>query len=311
MPMRPDPVALFADAGARGWLHAVRVGDPSQEVALDADQQVPIASVYKLPLAVAWARLVQEGRLDPGSRVRLPPTDRTPGPTGISQWVDEVVLSQRDLVRQMLVVSDNCAADALLALVGLDAVNDTMAELGLGATVLRHGTRQSQLIVEHDTGTRSFATSMRALTDLDRDVVTDEYDPALASSSTARDMTRLLDAVWSDRAGLGPAGDLVREAMAQQVWRHRLASGFPHDDVVVAGKTGTLGTLRHEVGVVTFPGEVPVAVAVFTRSARTERQLPAVDGVVGAVARAAVHPLRRPVASLSEGPGGPVRSGVR
>lgn len=292
--MRPDPATLLADAGARGWLHAVRVGDPTDEVALDADQPVPLASVYKLPLAVTWARQVEHRLLDPSSRVRLPPGERTPGPTGISLWLDEVELSQRDLVRQMLAVSDNCAADALLALVGVDAVNDAMADLGLQNTVLRHGTRQSQLIVEHDTGTRSFATSMRALTDLDRDVRTDEYDAALASVSTARDMTLLLDATWSGRAGLGQAGDLVREAMTQQVWRHRLASGFPHDDVLVAGKTGTLGTLRHEVGVVTFPGEVPIAVAVFTRSARTERQLPTVDAAVGAVAQLVVHQLRRP-----------------
>ena len=292
--MRLDPATLLADAGARGWLHAVRVGDPTDEVALDADQPVPLASVYKLPLAVTWARQVENRLLDPSSRVRLPPGERTPGPTGISQWLDEVELSQRDLVRQMLVVSDNCAADALLTLVGVDTVNEAMADLGLEDTVLRRGTRQSQLIVEHDTGTRSFATSMRALTDLDRDVRTDEYDAALASSSTARDMTLLLDAVWSGRAGLGPAGDLVREAMTHQVWRHRLASGFPHDDVLVAGKTGTLGTLRHEVGVVTFPGEVPIAVAVFTCSARTERHLPTVDAAVGAVARIAVHQLRRP-----------------
>lgn len=293
--MSPDLAAVFADAGARGWLHAVRLGEEHAEVGLDADEPVAMASVYKLPLAVTWASLVAAGELDPAGRVVLDPEARTPGPTGISQWTDPVELSQRDLVRQMLTVSDNCAADTLLDLVGTSEVDRTMTALGLRATTVRHGTRQSQLQVQHDTGARSFATSMQALTALDRDVRTAEYDAALASCTTGRDMTTLLAALWSERTGLGEAGALVRAAMGHQVWRHRLASGFPHDDVAVAGKTGTLGTLRHEVGVVTFPGERPVAVAVFTRSARTERQLPAVDAAVGEAARRAVGVLRRPV----------------
>ncbi len=86
----------------------------------------------------------------------------------------------------------------------------------------------------------------------------------------------------------------VREAMRRQVWRHRVASGFPHDDVVVAGKTGTLGRLRHEIAVVEIPGEVPVAVSVLTRSLRPESHQPRVDTAIGVIARTAVHPLRRP-----------------
>jgi hypothetical protein len=42
----------------------------------------------------------------------------------------------------------------------------------------------------------------------------------------------------------------------------------------VAGKTGSLGALRNEVGVVHFEGEHPVAVAVFTHAARADAALP-------------------------------------
>ena len=59
--MSPDLAGVFAEAGARGWLHAVRLGDGQDEVGLDPDEPVAMASVYKLPLAVTWAGLVAAG----------------------------------------------------------------------------------------------------------------------------------------------------------------------------------------------------------------------------------------------------------
>jgi len=85
----------------------------------------------------------------------------------------------------------------------------------------------------------------------------------------------------------------VRSSMRLQAWRHRVGSGFPHDDVAVHGKTGTLGRLRHEAAVVEFPGEHPVAVAVLTKSARPEIHQPRVDATIGEIARVAVTALRR------------------
>ncbi len=81
--------------------------------------------------------------------------------------------------------------------------------------------------------------------------------------------------------------------MRKQVFRHRIATGFPL--ARVAGKTGTLGAVRNEVAVVEFPGERPVAVAVFTKSARGDLSLPIVDAAIGHAARTAVTTLRSPL----------------
>lgn len=64
------------------------------------------------------------------------------------------------------------------------------------------------------------------------------------------------------------------------------------DDVHVAGKTGSLPTLRNEVGVVEYPDGGRYAVAVFTRTAHTAATLPAADAVIGTAARTAVDALR-------------------
>lgn len=282
---------VLADAGAVGWVHARTIGGHADERGWRPDEPVPMASLYKLVVAAAWAREVTEGRLVATEPMRLRAADRVAGPTGVATMLDDVVLTARDAVRLMLTVSDNAIGDVLLAQVGHASVRCALLDAGATATVVRRGSGAAQRALERETGTSDHAASMRALADLDRDVVTSEYDPALAGATCARDMTGFLATMWGDSS---EAMSLVRSAMQQQAWRHRIGAGFPHDDVVLAAKSGTLGTLRHEVAVVQFPDEVPVAVAVLTRSVRAERHLPALDAAIGQVAREVVSPLRRP-----------------
>ena len=125
--------AVFEDAGVRGWLHAIALDDPESTIAVDADDVVPMASVYKLPLLAGFCRLVDLGEVDPRERLTLDPSTRTAGPTGLSLFADPVTLSLRDLAVSMMTVSDNASADALLDVVGLPR----LAEL---AEVLRPAT---------------------------------------------------------------------------------------------------------------------------------------------------------------------------
>ncbi len=285
--------SLFDAAGVRGWLHARPLSGAGDEVDVDADEAVAIASVYKLLLAASWAQLADHDEIDARARIVMSQGRRTPGPTGVSVLLDDVEVSARDAVRLMLTLSDNASADHVLDLVGLDQVEANIRRWGLTRTHVRHGSAASQLQVQRDTATTDALSALDALSDLDREVCTAEYDPARASTSTARDLTTLLSLMWVGDIAPGANGDVVRDAMRQQVFRHRIAAGFPHDDVLVAGKTGSLGLLRHEVGVVEFPGEIPVGVAVLTRAARPERHLPVVDHAIGEVARVAAQRLRR------------------
>lgn len=277
--------ALAADVGVELAAVARRVDGSGELVGLGVDRPVAIASLYKLPLALAW---VGSGR-DPAGRLRLSARSRLPGPTGVSALADDVEISERDAVRLMLSVSDNAAAEALLDVVGHEALDAWIAAAGATATVVRRGAEESWRRVAAEVGGRVEAAP-RSLADPDADVTTAEYDPALASVSTPRDLVAMLDRAWTL-----PAYAWVRESMGLQAWRHRIGSGFPHDDVRISGKTGSLGRLRHEVGVVEYPAEHPVAVAVLTTSVRPETHQPRVDRAIGEIARALVQPLRRPV----------------
>lgn len=284
--------AVFEDAGVRGWLHAVALDEPSSTVSVDADDVVPMASVYKLPLLAGFCRLVDLGEVDPREQVTLDPTTRTAGPTGLSLFADPVTASLRDLAVSMMTVSDNASADALLDVVGIRRLADLLESFGLQRTWVRRGTAAQLRYLQRQTGLDTADAALAVLADNDRTDPAGVYDAANASASSPQDLTLLLRRLWTGELLSPEQTAFVEATMRQQVFLHRLASGFPHDDVRVAGKTGTYGALRHEVGVVTLPGGAAFAVAVFTRAARGDFRQPRVDAAIGEAARVAVDLLR-------------------
>ncbi|MFF6910671.1 serine hydrolase [Streptomyces sp. NPDC012389] len=285
--------ALFDDAGVRGWLHVAELEHPSACVVIDPDEQVPMGSVYKVPLMTAFWRLADAGRVDPLHRLTLEAADRVPGPTGLSILRDPVTMSLRDLVVQMMSVSDNTAAHAVLRTVGADVVDGVCAELGLPHTRIHGGVVGTFDRLVAETGAGSLDAAMARVSDNDAVVPPDVYDPAYKASSTPAEIARLLRAIWTDEAASPESCSFMRAAMGTQPWTHRLASGFPYDDVTVSGKTGTFGSMRHEAGVVELADGSRYTAVVFTQAARADKKLPRADAVIGAVARVAVEELRR------------------
>lgn len=277
---------LFTDAGVTGWLHAVDI-DTGREVGYQADEARPIASVFKLPLMVELCRQADAGKLDLGERVTVRAADRVFGPTGISVMLDDVTISLRDLAYLMIAVSDNSSADVLVARVGLDSVNAMLAGFGLEKT---------RIVMNNATMYQSMADDTRhgwPYRDLDELAELRVLDPERTNRSTPREMTGLLRLIWRDEAASAGLCEWMRSVLALQVWPHRLAAGFPYDDVDVSGKTGTLPTIRNEVGVVEYPDGGRYAVAVFTRSFSPAVNQPRADAVIGTAAHMAVDHLRR------------------
>lgn len=254
----------FERAGATGHLHVADLDDDTHGVNLGADVPVAMASVFKLPLLVALFRAADAEELD--LRDRLTVHGDGAGLTGISQMHDPVEMSLRDLALAMISVSDCTAADALYDRVGQPAVAACLRLLGLESTSVDGCCRDM------------FAALERG-------------EPAPART-TPRDMTRLLTAIWTDAAASPEACAEMRRLLQLQVWPHRLASGFPSDDITVGGKTGTLPGIRNEVGVVEYPDGARYAAAVFTVTDDATATLPEVDASIGSAARICVDALR-------------------
>ena len=286
---------VFRDAGVRGWLHAVPVDAPSRrlrerEIRVGADAPVVMASVYKVVVLIAFCRAVDAGDLDPREPITVEPDRRTVGPTGLSALTDPVTMSWRDLAASMITVSDNAAADVVLDRLGARRLDAVLEDLELTGTRIHGGTAETHRSLVADTGTDDVAAAFAVLADNDAPARVRALDPAYGSATTPRDMTRLLAALWRGRTTSPEQTAFAQRLLRAQIWPHRLRAGFPTADV--AGKTGTLAAIRNEIGIVTFDGEYPVAVAVFTHAARADSAVPRADAAIAGAARRAVTVLR-------------------
>jgi beta-lactamase class A len=296
-----DHQQLFTRAACHGQL-CVQPLDGNDEVALHADQPVVSASVFKVVVALEAETQFLEGRLNARERVVAPAAQRTVGPSGLSLFQDDVELSMRDLVVQMLTVSDNAATDLLLHRVTIDAVNARAAQLGLLNTVVATDMRAMISSLAHDAGFSDWSALMAALAHAQPEVARDRVmhrllgakalNPTFATRTTPREMATLLRLIWTGRAAPWAACERVRELMGQQLVRNRIAAAFPAP-ARVAAKSGSLaGVVRNEIGVVELSGGERYVAAVFTQALRPWQAEAAVNAAIGAAVASAIELLR-------------------
>jgi beta-lactamase class A len=282
---------IFDEVGVDARVHAVDI-DTGRDIGTRQDEQVVIASVFKILLVLEFARQAVAGQLDPTERVLVRAADRLGG-WGTAGCADDVEVSLRDLAFFAMSVSDNTAADLLLRRVGPDVMALLAEELGLTRTRVIGGPRQVLESMFADLDVRDAAEFADTFSTLPAERVRGlrVFDPDHTTSSTAREITRLLTLIWRDEAGPPAACAMVRDLMARQLFWTRLPSGFP-PEVRVAGKTGTLPGLHIEAGVAEYPDGGRYAIAVFARTQRLNTRQIDVDLAMGEAAREAVEALR-------------------
>ncbi len=117
------------------------------------------ASVIKLWVMSSAYELAEQGKLDLDEKVTIREEDLVPGP-GIPNYQDDLMrgrltedmfpesgvlnylqpglsLSIRDLIRIMILISDNSAMNILTDILGMDNINDHIRGLGASKTVLK------------------------------------------------------------------------------------------------------------------------------------------------------------------------------
>ncbi|GAA1328034.1 serine hydrolase [Leucobacter albus] len=275
--------ALAAEATV--YAHAIDI-DTGTEIGVGSDEPAVTASVFKVPVLVEYVRQVAAGQLSATQRVAAKASEATLGPTGLSVFSDDADWSLRDTATSMITVSDNTATDLVMALTGVDEINTTMGELGLPNTHLIGDCRALFASLASDLGVTELGANdgLMAVSPEQAETLA-VSTPALTNRTTPREAARLLQLIWNDEAAPAEACAEARRILGLQVWPHRLATGFPRDDVKISGKTGTIGIVRNEIGVVEFPDGTRHAIAVFVRTQRVQSRQPAADRLIGTVAR--------------------------
>lgn len=185
-----------------------------------AGEQVPAASTRKVAIMLAALAAVARGELRLDQAVVVDGAYRERVLTGTLQHLTPgLTLPLRDAIALMVILSDNLSTAHVVELVGLDAVNELCARLGLSATVHRHA----------------------LLPQLPRDHALDEVNVTSAGDQAELYRTVLAgagDAAAAARLGCRP-GDcrLALELLRAQQHRDLIPALLPLD-TVVAHKTG-------------------------------------------------------------------------
>jgi beta-lactamase class A len=279
--------------GIRGHFLARNI-DTGEQYGFDVDVPVPLASVVKVPIALAVLERTTSGELDPARPITVDPATSSVGPSGIAAFRYPATIALGDLLYQMLALSDNASGDVLLDLIGVDAVAERLRAWNCPGISIRHRLQRMHDCAVGAAG-HDFGLALElAIRDdhADGRHAIETLDVAHGNVASARALTDLLHRVWLDDIATPAATAELRRLMGMQVFTHRLSSDLRADAMTVSAKTGAFLHLRHEIGVIESDSGGRVAVAALTRSNRRASVAQDIDLAIGAAARSAFEYLR-------------------
>jgi beta-lactamase class A len=251
--------------------------ESGRRVSMRGVERFPMASTYKVPIAVQLLTRVDRGEERLDRMVELQPADLHPGSGTLNDLFNKpgVALSLRNLLELMLLISDNSATDVVLrAAGGGEAVTARMRALGIDGIRVD---RPTALLIADSAGARlppesewspeSFRKAMRAVTEHERRAAVQQFYRDPRDTSTPDAMVALLqrihkrDLLKPDTAAL--LVDILRRCRTGEA---RLKGILPAG-TEVAHKTGTLAGSASDVGIMTLPDNAGhVAIAVFVKA---------------------------------------------
>lgn len=240
--------------------------ETEEQVDVNGSQPFPMASVFKIPILAMAGLQLKQGKINLDDRVTLKTEDKSAG-SGILPFFDEGVSpTVRDLLTLMIIISDNTATDMNIEMLdGPQVIEGYMHELGLNSIYFKMNCK--------DLLKSLFPPEVR---DLPVEEISEWsnkhgilYD-GLAFSlspennvSTANDMTRLVHMLYQGEIVEGGIKDELLGIMLKQQFNARLPRFLPHG-TKFAHKTGTIGGIRNDSGVIYISDDNHVVVTAFT-----------------------------------------------
>ncbi len=200
-------------------IHAFDPSDPDSELAVNADEVFPTASIIKVPILIEFYNLVKAGVLDP---VEVHPLSKAQkvGGSGVLQFLsDSVELTLEDWAKLMINLSDNTATNYMIDIVGMERVNALLSRLGLKETKLL------------------------------RKMQAKEIDPDIQENlTTPREFSRLMSMIFGHHELDADVCEKTIEVM--KLYKDGIIRDALPDDFMVADKSGWMGAVQCDSGIV-------------------------------------------------------------
>ncbi len=268
----PDPATAAVVAAARsaeGTSGAV-VGlsvlhlETGRRASAHGAEPFQMASVFKIPVAIAALSAVEKGTLKLEDEVEIRPADRRRvGPID-DGWTPGMKVSVSRMVDVMLVDSDNTAADKLIALLGGPAAVEK-ALTARGVTGIRISLDEKGMGIAMKRNRAAFERGSR-------------------NGASPDAIAVLLARLFKGELLTRRATDRILDAMRRcATSARRLRAGLPRG-AELRDKTGTVGSCANDAGILTLPDGTHLVLAVFTRGGTDAATR---EAAIASVARAA------------------------
>ncbi len=252
--------AADIDAGVAAW-HI----ESDTKLDVNGDAPFPMASTFKIPILATACRQLEEGVIDLDARVPLVDEDKSLGSGILPYFESGLEPTLRDLLTLMIIISDNTATDMVVDNLGGTAVIEGyMEELGLGEISFKLNCKE--LLRElFPPGIADLPREELRKWTIENDVLRDGLafsKGAENNVSSANAMNALLYKMYGD---LFPdeARAVAFDILHKQQFNVRLSRFLP-PGTKVAHKTGTIGGIRNDCGIITIGESNHVIAALFT-----------------------------------------------
>jgi beta-lactamase class A len=272
--------------------------ETGRRVSLNGAEGFPMASTFKVPVAVQLLTRVDQGEISLDQMVEIKQSDLHPGSGTLTELFNKpgVSLSVRNLLELMLLISDNSATDVALRLAGGPAaVTARMRALGCEGIRVDRSTAVligdwlgiTGLPPEEKWTPATWMMLAAAVKPEDRAAAAKRFDGDPRDTSTPDAMARLLERIHRKDLLKQNSGELLVDILRRCKTGEARLKGLLPQGTIVAHKTGTIGGTTNDVGIITLPDDAGhVAIAVLVKA--SEKDVPARERAIAEVARA-VH----------------------
>ena len=272
--------------------------ETGRRVSLNGEDRFPMASTFKVPIAVQLLTRVDKGELKLDQMIEVKQSDLHPGSGTLTELFNKggLSLSIRNLMELMLLISDNSATDILFREAGGgEAVTARMRALGIeGINVSRSCARLiadwvgvPNLPPEESWSPEMFKLVFSTVKPEEQKAAAKRLDSDPRDTSTPDAMAALLERIYRKDLLKVESAELLLDIMRRCTTGEARLRGILPEGTVIAHKTGTIGATTNDVGIITLPdGSGHVAIAVFIKS--SEKEVKARERAIAEIARA-VH----------------------
>ncbi len=242
-------------------------------------QRFPMQSVYKLPIAIAILKLVDDRKISLNQTITITKEDFAPGNSPIAKEINSSnnQFTVRDLLIRAMSVSDNTASDALVRLIGSPSkVNEILVKLKI------HNVRVDRLERQIQPDSAGLRNPLPEWSDAKT------FEAVIQQAPTSAKQIGLKKYLTDPRDTATPEGlvDLLAKLQKRQLLssdstalllqimtnspsgQKRIKAGLPKN-WSIAHKTGTgvevlgIGSATNDVGIVSSPNGKHIAIAIF------------------------------------------------